>query len=59
MNAGDNQIVDQVADATVVFVDIVDFTRFAATVPADQSMMLLRDLFARYDAVIERYTWKR
>ena len=55
MNAGDNQIVDQVADATVVFVDIVDFTRFAATVPADQSMMLLRDLFARYDAVIERY----
>lgn len=55
MNAGDSQIVDQVADATVVFIDIVDFTKFAGTVPADQSMVLLRDLFGRYDQVIERY----
>ena len=55
MNAGDSQIVDQVADATVVFIDIVDFTKFAGSVPADQSMVLLRDLFGRYDRVIARY----
>jgi class 3 adenylate cyclase len=55
MNAGDSQIVDQLADATVAFVDIVDFTKFSGTVPAEESMLLLRDLFSRYDQVIERY----
>ncbi len=55
LNAGDAQIVDQVTDATVVFVDIVDFTEFAATVPPEQSIGLLRDLFGRYDEVIRRF----
>ena len=55
MDAGDTQIVDQVADATVVFVDIVDFTKFAATATPEQSITLLRDLFSKFDAVIGRY----
>ena len=55
MNAGDAQIVDQVADATVVFVDIVDFTKFSAAVPPEESIALLKDLFSRYDEVIRRY----
>ena len=55
MNEGDSQIVDQVADATVVFVDIVDFTKFSAMVPPEESMGLLKTLFGRYDAVIRRY----
>jgi len=38
-----------------VFVDIVDFTQFAASVPPEESISLLRDLFGRYDEVIRRF----
>lgn len=55
MNAGDAQIVDQVADATVVFVDIVDFTKYSASVPPEESIALLKDLFSSFDEVIRRY----
>ncbi|SIS95254.1 ammonium transporter, Amt family [Roseivivax lentus] len=55
MNGGADQIVDQVTDATVVFVDIVDFTEYTASVPPEESLGLLRDLFRRFDAVIQKY----
>ena len=55
MNSGEEQIVDQFADATVVFADLVDFTTFAMEVPPEESMQLLRDLFGRFDEVISRY----
>ncbi len=55
MNSGEDQIVDQFTDATVVFVDLVDFTAFSMEVPPTESMRLLRDLFGRYDEVITRY----
>ncbi|MEM6728558.1 MAG: adenylate/guanylate cyclase domain-containing protein [Pseudomonadota bacterium] len=55
MTAGEEQIVDQIADATVVFVDIVDFTAYSASVPPAESMALLEDLFGRYDEVIRAY----
>ncbi len=55
MNEGEDQIVDQFTDATVVFADVVDFTRFAMEKDPSVSMHLLRDLFARFDAVVNRY----
>ncbi|MEM6275889.1 MAG: ammonium transporter [Pseudomonadota bacterium] len=55
MTAGEEQIVDQIADASVVFVDIVDFTAYSATVPPQESMALLEDLFGRYDDVIRSF----
>ena len=55
MNAGADQIVDQVTDATVVFVDIVDFTEYTASVPPKDSLGLLRDLFRRFDTVVQNY----
>jgi len=55
MTAGEEQIVDQIADASVVFVDIVDFTAFATSVPPQDSMALLEDLFGRYDTVIRQF----
>lgn len=55
MNLGESQIVDQFADATVVFVDVVDFTSYSMEVPASESMKLLQDLFGRYDNVVDRY----
>lgn len=55
MNEGEDQIVDQFADATVVFADLVDFTSFAMERDPSVSMNLLRDLFGRFDKVIGRY----
>ena len=55
MNAGEDQIVDQFADATVVFADVVDFTAYSMEVPPVESMQLLRDLFGRFDQVVNRY----
>ncbi len=55
MHGGENQIVDQFTDATVVFVDIVDFTTFSMGAPPQASMDLLKSLFDQYDSVIKRY----
>ena len=55
MNEGGGQIVDQITDATVVFVDIVDFTEYAGSVPPEDSIALLRDLFGKFDDVITGY----
>lgn len=55
MNGGDDQIVDQVTDATVVFIDIVDFTEYTASVAPEVSLQLLRDLFKRFDIVVKKY----
>lgn len=55
MRAGEDQIVDQVSDATVVFVDIVDFTSFSQEVQPHESINLLRNLFGSYDEVIHKY----
>lgn len=59
MRAGENQIVDQVSDATVVFVDIVDFTSFSHEVDPHESINLLRTLFGAYDEVIHRYEMEK
>lgn len=55
MKNGEDQIVDQISDATVVFIDIVDFTKMSVTTPPRESMELLEDIFGRYDAVISKY----
>jgi len=55
MNDGEDRIVDQVTDATVVFADIVDFTTYAMEHPPEESVGLLKDLFGRYDEIMGRY----
>ena len=55
MNDGEDKIVDQVTDATVVFVDVVDFTEYAVSVPPEESIDLLKKLFGSYDKVIAEY----
>lgn len=59
MSDGEEKIVDQVTDATVVFVDIVDFTAFAMEHPPETSVTLLKDLFGRYDEVMHRYNLEK
>lgn len=55
MRAGENEIVDQVSDATVVFVVIVDFTSYTMEVNPSESISLLRALFGSYEKVIKDY----
>ncbi|MEM1343908.1 MAG: ammonium transporter [Pseudomonadota bacterium] len=55
INDGEQRIVDQVTDATVVFVDVVDFTAYAMSVPPEDSIDLLKRLFERFDKVVCDY----
>jgi len=59
MTEGEEQIVDQVADATVVFVDLVGFNGLSATMSPKELMTLLNDLFARYDKIIRSYNLEK
>ncbi len=55
INEGEDQIVDQFSDASVVFADVVGFTEYSMEHEPSASMELLRDLFSRFDNVIEGY----
>lgn len=55
MNDGEKQIVDQFADATVVFIDLVDFTVLCMNQSPQESLTLLRKLFGEYDKVVSRF----
>ncbi|MEM8554940.1 MAG: ammonium transporter [Pseudomonadota bacterium] len=55
MENGEGQIVDQFADATVVFADLCDFTQFSMETQAGESITLLQDLFGAFDKVMAEY----
>jgi class 3 adenylate cyclase len=47
--AGERTIADEYPAVTVLFADIVGFTRLAARLPADEVVGVLGRLFARFD----------
>ena len=49
LKAGDENIADKFAEVTVLFSDIVNFTPWAASMPAHSVVDLLNDLFSRFD----------
>lgn len=55
LREGEEQLVDRFTDASVVFVDIVGFTLFAATHDAEETVALLNDLFSRFDRLVEQH----
>ena len=55
LKAGDEQIADKFADATVLFSDIVDFTPLAAAMPAHAVVDFLGDLFSRFDLAADEF----
>ncbi len=59
MTEGEDQIVDQVADATVVFIDLVGFMEFSSESSPKEMMTLLNDLFGRYDRIIQSYNLEK
>jgi len=55
LRQGDEHLVDRFAAASVVFIDIVGFTLFAATHEAEETVALLNDLFSRFDQLVEQH----
>jgi adenylate cyclase len=51
MRRGETVIADHVAEATILFSDIVDFTSLSAELPADVIVALLGKVFSRFDAL--------
>ena len=53
LKAGEQTIVDAVPEATVMFADIVGFTKIAATFTAARTVSLLNEIFSEFDALSE------
>jgi class 3 adenylate cyclase len=54
LRAGESPIADQFADVTVIFADIVEFTPLAERIGPRRTVVLLNELFARFDQAAQR-----
>jgi adenylate cyclase len=55
MRAGETAIADSFEEVTILFADVVGFTRLAAAYPADNIVRLLNRIFTAFDEVAERW----
>jgi class 3 adenylate cyclase len=55
LRRGETVIADHIAEATVLFSDLVDFTSLAARVSPERTVALLGDIFARFDALAAQH----
>ena len=55
MRAGETAIADSFEEVTVLFADVVGFTRLAAAYPADNLVRLLNRIFTAFDKIAERW----
>jgi adenylate cyclase len=51
----DATIADRYAEATILFADLVEFTRLAQRMDAESVVRMLNDVFTRFDALTDRY----
>jgi adenylate cyclase len=51
MRRGERVIADRIAEATILFSDLVGFTELAARLPPERTVALLELLFSRFDAL--------
>jgi adenylate cyclase len=54
LRQGETVIADRVAEATILFADLVDFTALVAHSPPERTVELLGGLFAKFDALAAR-----
>ncbi len=52
LNAGETAISDHAQDASILFCDIVGFTRLCTTISADRAVEILNTLFSRFDDLV-------
>ena len=55
MRRGETVIADRVAEATILFADLVDFTSLAARFSPEETVALLGDIFSRFDGLTARH----
>ncbi len=55
MRRGETVIADQIADATILFCDLVDFTMLAGRLPPERTVAVLADVFCRFDSLAAQY----
>jgi class 3 adenylate cyclase len=53
LKSGETTIADDFGDVTVLFADLVEFTRLASTVPAPELVQLLNEIFSQFDWLVE------
>lgn len=54
LKAGEQTISDRLEEATVLFADIVGFTRYAENHDPEHVVLMLNSLFSRFDALVSR-----
>jgi class 3 adenylate cyclase len=55
----DEVIADRFDEASVLFLDIVDFTILSASMSAAEVVSILNELFSRFDALTDRYSMEK
>jgi class 3 adenylate cyclase len=55
LRQGESLIADRFDDVTLMFADIVEFTRLSAEMSADELVTVLNDVFTVFDRLVERY----
>lgn len=55
LKRGQRTIADYFAEATVLFADIVNFTKLSAQTPPDEVVNLLNQIFSEFDVLVDRY----
>jgi len=55
LRAGERLIADRFEDVTLMFADIVDFTRLSASMAPDELVGVLNAVFSAFDALAERF----
>ncbi|WP_224362104.1 adenylate/guanylate cyclase domain-containing protein [Hyalangium versicolor] len=55
LKRGEQAIAERFEDVTVLFADLVDFTRWSMLLPPEQVVEILGQVFTEFDALSERY----
>ena len=53
LKQGETSIADSFADATVLFADLVDFTKLSSHIPAPELVRMLDEIFSKFDWLAE------
>ena len=55
LKKGETNIIDYFSDATVIFIDIVGFTRLTSRISPKELINMLNDIFSEFDKLVEKY----